>query len=65
MTGNPKFVNPALDNEHLQLGSAALNTGVNAGVATDFDGQPRPAGPGFDIGYDEFYFNLYLPLVAR
>jgi len=65
VTGNPKFANTALDNEHLQFGSAAINTGINVGVAVDFDGQPRPTGPGFDIGYDEFYFNLHLPLVVR
>ena len=28
-------------------------SGVNVGVATDYDGQHRPYGAGFDIGFDE------------
>jgi len=38
---------------HIQTGSSALNAGVNAGVTTDFDGQFRPSGGGYDIGADE------------
>jgi len=32
---------------------AAINTGTNAGVTADFEGDPRPIGAGPDIGYDE------------
>lgn len=51
--GDPRFVDPAAGDYHLTALSAARNTGVNAGVAVDFDGDPRPIGGGFDIGYDE------------
>jgi hypothetical protein len=68
LAGNPKFVNPAAGDYHLSAGSAAINAGVDAGVYTDYDGQPRPLGGGFDIGFDE-YINLpnrlYLPAVLR
>ena len=40
-------------NYHITLSSAAINQGVNAGVGTDIDGQPRPYGWGYDIGADE------------
>ena len=34
-------------------GSAAIDAGVNAGVTTDIDGDARPLGSTYDIGYDE------------
>jgi fibronectin-binding autotransporter adhesin len=65
-SGNPAFSNPALDDYHLRAGSAAIDRGVNAGVASDVDGDPRPLDGGFDIGFDEFALRvLYLPLVRR
>ncbi len=68
ITGNPRFVNPARDKYHLTEGSAAIDAGTNAGVYVDFDGQLRPIGGKFDIGYDEFlevHYGVYLPLVLR
>lgn len=50
---DPQFVDPLNDDYHLRFSSPAIDNGVNAGVAFDFDGQPRPIGPGFDIGFDE------------
>ena len=67
-TGTAGFVNPAADNYHLALGSSAIDTGINAGVSFDIDGDHRPAGTGFDIGFDEYIspiLKLYLPLVVR
>jgi hypothetical protein len=37
---------------HIQAGSSALDAGVDAGVTSDFDNEPRPVGA-FDIGADE------------
>jgi predicted outer membrane repeat protein len=50
---DPLFANVAADDYHLRFNSPAINVGANAGVFNDFDGQPRPIGPGFDIGFDE------------
>jgi len=52
--GSPAFVNPADDNYHLRAGSAAIDVGVDAGVNTDIDGEPRPRGSAPDLGADEF-----------
>jgi hypothetical protein len=67
VSGNPTF---AADGYHLGPGSAAINRGVNAGVATDIDGDVRPDWCFFDIGADEFLTGLgcqviHLPLVLR
>jgi uncharacterized repeat protein (TIGR01451 family) len=51
-TGNPAFV---ADGYHLAASSEAIDKGVNAGVDDDIDGDPRPAGTGYDIGADEYY----------
>jgi hypothetical protein len=50
---DPAFVNPATGDYHLGPGSAAIDAGIDAGINTDIDGDPRPLGPGFDIGADE------------
>jgi thermitase len=52
--GAPAFVAPDTGDYHIGVGSAALNTGVDVGVTTDVDGDPRPIGPGHDLGADEF-----------
>jgi uncharacterized repeat protein (TIGR01451 family) len=54
MNGAPAFVSPATDDYHLDPDSDAINNGVNAGIKTDFDGDSRPFGSGFDIGIDEY-----------
>ncbi len=42
------------DDHHLSEDSAAIDRGPGAGVSVDFDGQPRPAGAGYDLGADEY-----------
>lgn len=51
--GDPKFVAPVSGDFHIGAGSAALDVGTNAGVTVDFEGDARPLGNGFDIGFDE------------
>ncbi len=65
LIGDPQFVNPAANNFHLGNGSAAIDAGTNVNVPIDFEGDPRPIGSGFDIGFDEYVQRLYLPLVLR
>jgi parallel beta-helix repeat protein len=65
--GNPAFVDADGGDYHIGPG-AAINRGVDAGVTTDLDGDPRPAPPGTlpDLGADEFNQRcVYLPLVLR
>lgn len=54
LNGNPVFVNPAAEDYRLGSGSAALDNATNAGITTDFEGESRPFGRGFDRGFDEF-----------
>lgn len=61
-TGDPAF---AADGYHLTRHSAAIDQGINSGVTTDIDGDPRPMGAGYDLGADEYRFIVYLPLVIR
>ena len=49
----PQFINPLNDDYHLRFTSPAINAGINVGVDFDIDGQRRPIGSGFDIGFDE------------
>jgi hypothetical protein len=74
VTGSPTFTatsaftgDPKLNSSyHLTSGSAAIDAGVDAGVSTDLDGQPRPSGAAPDVGADEFVlFKIYLPVVVR
>jgi hypothetical protein len=51
---DPRFVDPAAWNYHLQFGSAAIDAGIEAGVSTDIDGQVRPQRFAYDIGADEY-----------
>jgi parallel beta-helix repeat protein len=61
-TGNPAFVH---NKYRLTVNSAAINKGINAGVATDIDGQVRDAAP--DLGADEYLPTVptYLPVILR
>ncbi len=64
--GNPAFAQPGADNYHLTATSAARDTGANIGIGVDFDGDARPIGPGFDIGFDETPWRpAFIPLALR
>ena len=63
--GDPAFSEIGHDDYHLTAASAARNAGVDAGVGTDFEGDPRPFGGGFDIGFDQYGLRLFLPLARR
>ncbi len=58
ITGNPSFLDAGSDNYHIRPWSAALDSGIDAGVNSDIDGDPRPMGHGYDIGADELRVSL-------
>lgn len=64
LTANPAFVDSANDDYHLTPASGALDLGVNAGVNVDFEGDLRPQGGGFDIGWDETPYTATPDLVV-
>lgn len=53
---DPVFVDAATDDFRLVFTSPAINSGVDAGVTTDFLGQPRPLDGGFERGAFEGRF---------
>jgi hypothetical protein len=53
--GEAGFVNAADQNYHLTEDSPAVDAGVNAGIASDYDGIPRPQGALPDIGAYEWF----------
>ncbi|RLC91129.1 MAG: hypothetical protein DRI77_14175, partial [Chloroflexi bacterium] len=57
--GDPAFVDPDAGDYHIGPGSAAIDEGVDAGVATDKDGVIRPQGTDPDLGaYELEQFTL-------
>ncbi len=63
--GEPRFSNPAAANYRLDVGSAAIDKGIDANVFVDLAGRPRPAGPAPDLGaFEREQWYIYLPLVA-
>ena len=65
VTGTPGFVDPAGRDYHLTSTSDAIDASIDAGVYTYIDGGYRPGGPGFDIGADEWWLRVILPIVFR
>ena len=54
IASSPRFVDQAARNYRLQATSSAIDLGVEAGVATDADGNARPYGPAPDMGAYEY-----------
>ncbi len=61
--GDPAFADTDEADYHIGSTSAAVDQGVDAGVAEDFEGDARLGVP--DIGADEYVLHCYLPLVLR
>jgi hypothetical protein len=63
VSGNPAFVYPGAGDYHIGPDSAAIDSGTDAGVTTDIDGDSRPIGPLPDLGADEARRRVFLPLL--
>jgi len=59
---NPQLVNPSIDNFHLQSTSPAIDTGIDVGLTSDFEGNVVPYGSDPDIGAYEFIGIACLPI---
>lgn len=51
-SADPEFVNSGGGNYHLRPTSPAVDQ-ASAGPSVDFDGEPRPTGAAWDLGFDE------------
>ncbi len=68
VSGDPSFANRPAHDYHIGPGSIMAGRGLDLGVTTDVDGDPRPAPVGTlpDLGADEIsQRRIYLPLVLR
>ena len=70
ISADPRFVDAAGYDFHLRADSPCVDAGAGPSVFpyvpdTDWDGDVRPMGSGYDIGGDEVYVLVYLPLVLR
>lgn len=63
--GDPRFVDPDLDDYHLQRDSPAVDAGLPVKLVMDIDGEPRPQIQGYDIGADELLLGLRLAHAAN
>lgn len=62
ITGNPLFINLSGGDFHLQSSSPAIDMGISTGApSTDYDGNPRPFGVGYDIGAYEYIVSIPTP----
>ena len=61
--GNPAFVSPATGDYHIGHDSAAIDRGMDTWLTIDIDGDGPPIGPLPDLGADEAWRRVFLPLV--
>ncbi len=59
---DPLFVDPDNGDYHLSDDSPCIDSGTDAGVYDDFEGDIRPTGYGFDMGADESPYSVGLNL---
>jgi len=60
ITGDPLFVAGSEGNFHLTAASPAIDTANSTvGIVVDIDGESRPQGPNYDLGYDEYGVSAY------
>lgn len=52
--GDPRFANASGSDYHILSASAALDAGADCGVESDYEGDARPLGAGYDLGADEW-----------
>jgi uncharacterized repeat protein (TIGR01451 family) len=63
---DPILVDPIYGDYHLAPDSACIDAGDPVNYPeTDFEGQSRPSGLTPDIGADEFWRLLYLPMIVK
>jgi len=62
---DPAFVAPEAGDYHLSAGSAAIDQAVDIGMDIDIDEDPRPIGMAPDLGADEAWLLIYLPVLVR
>lgn len=67
---DPLFVDPANLDYHLTIGSPCIDVGAGAAEfpwvpVDDWDGDSRPGGDGYDMGADEFWTYVFLPLLLK
>ena len=66
LLGDPKFINPAAMDFHLQVSSPAIDMGLAAGAPlTDYEGTTRPQNGLFDIGAYEYHDNGGQPNLSK
>jgi hypothetical protein len=63
--GDPAFIDPGGGDYHVGIDSAAIDAAVDVGEDRDVDGDWRPIGPAPDIGADEAWRRVFLPLILR
>jgi len=68
INADPKLVDVANGDFHLRPGSGAIDTAFALDFSEDIDDDFRPMGTGFtpyDVGADEFYYKIFLPMIIR